>query len=99
MLLGFEDICRKEVIDAVSGERLGYIDDIEIDTQKGSVESFVIYGEARLFGLLGRESDTVIACSDIRVIGDEVVLVERSRKETKSNLTKRSKNRFLSLLK
>ncbi|MBP5578622.1 MAG: YlmC/YmxH family sporulation protein [Ruminococcus sp.] len=99
MLLGFDEICRKEVIDMVSGERLGFIDDIEIDTENGSVESLIIYGGARLFGLLGRAADTVISCADIRVIGDEVVLVERTESSAKSNSTKRSRNRVLSLLK
>ena len=99
MLLGFDELCRKEVIDIASGDRLGFIDDIEIDTDKGSVRSLVIYGGSRFFGLFGRESDTVISCADIRVIGDDVVLVERSEMHHESNFTKRSRNGVLSLLK
>ena len=99
MLLGFDELCRKEVIDIVSGDRLGFIDDIEIDTDRGSVRSLIIYGGSRLFGIFGRESDTVISCEDIRVIGDEVVLVERSGTHNESNFTKRSRNSKLSLLK
>ena len=30
MLLSFDELCRKEVIDIATGERLGYIDDIEL---------------------------------------------------------------------
>ena len=89
MLLGFDELCRKEVIDIVSGDRLGFIDDIEIDTDKGSVRSLIIYGGLRLFGLFGRESDTVISCADIRVIGEEVVLVERTVPRTESNFISR----------
>ena len=99
MLLGFDELCRKEVMDIVSGDGLGFIDDIEIDTDKGSVRSLIIYGGLRLFGLFGRESDTVISCADIRVIGEEVVLVERTVPRTESNFTKRSRNGVLSLLK
>ena len=99
MLLGFEELCRKEVIDIVSGSRLGFIDDIEIDIEKGSVKSLVIYGASRLFGLFGRDSDIIISCADIRVIGDEVVLVERPVGDIKTNFTKRSRNGILSLLK
>ena len=36
MLLGFEELCRKEVIDISTGERLGFIDDIELDIESGS---------------------------------------------------------------
>ena len=99
MLLGFEELCRKEVIDISTGERLGFIDDIELDIESGSLKSLIIYGGARLFGLLGREADTVISCADIRVIGDEVVLVERTESSTGTNSTKRNRNSVLSLLK
>ena len=44
MLLSFEELCRKEVIDIATGERLGFIDDIEVDMASGSVEKLVIYG-------------------------------------------------------
>ena len=99
MLLGFDELCRKEVIDIVSGDRLGFIDDIEIDTDKGNVRSLIIYGDSRFFGFFGRENDIVIYCEDIRVIGKEIVLVERTERHIESNLTKRSRNGALSLLK
>ncbi|WP_295086022.1 YlmC/YmxH family sporulation protein [Ruminococcus sp.] len=99
MLLGFDELCRKEVIDIVSGDRLGFIDDIEIDTDSGHVRSLIIYGDTRFFGLFGRDSDIVISCEDIKVIGKEVVLIERSVTKYESNFTKRSGNGVLSLLK
>ena len=99
MLLGFDELCRKEVIDIVSGDRLGFIDDIEIDTDSGHVRSLIIYGDTRFFGLFGRDSGTVISCEDIKVIGKEVVLIERSVTKYESNFTKRSRNGVLSLLK
>ena len=99
MLLGFDELCRKEVIDIATGDRLGFIDDIELDTENGLVRSLVIYGGTRFFGLLGRESDIVISCADIRVVGGDVVLIERSAANIGSNLTKRGKNGHLSLWK
>lgn len=99
MLLGFEELCRKEVIDIATGERLGFIDDIKLDIESGSVDSLVIYGCARLFGLLGREDDEVISCRDIKVVGEDVVLVERNNPAKQAQLTKYQKNSFLSLLK
>jgi YlmC/YmxH family sporulation protein len=99
MLLGFEELCRKEVIDISTGERLGFIDDIELDIESGSVKSLIIYGGARFWGILGKEEDSVIACSEIKVVGDDVVLVERSENSTRMKSTKNSRNSFLSLLK
>ncbi len=99
MLLGFDELCRKEVIDIASGDRLGYIDDIEIDTEKGRVSSLIIYGGPRIFGLFGHDCDITVSCADIRVIGEDVVLIERSGTDTGTKFTKRSRNGILSLLK
>ncbi|WP_294410535.1 YlmC/YmxH family sporulation protein [uncultured Ruminococcus sp.] len=99
MLLGFEELCRKEVIDISTGERLGFIDDIELDIESGTVKSLIIYGGARLFGFFGREEDSVIACSEIKVIGSDVVLVERPKDSLHMKSTKKSGNSFLSLWK
>ena len=78
MMCSLGEIRRKEVIDLKTGERLGYIDDIEVDIASGKAERFIIYGGDRLFGILGKEDDIVIKCSDIRVVGREVILVERT---------------------
>ena len=67
---------RKEVINIRDGTRLGNVCDIEIDTVTASVLSLVIYGKLRFFGLFGREDDRVIPWSDIRIIGEDIVLVD-----------------------
>lgn len=71
----------KEVINIKNGNRLGYIDDAEIDTSEGRVLSFIIYGRARFFGLFGREDDVSINCEDIQVIGRDTVLVSAEKIE------------------
>ena len=38
-------------------------------------KAIVIRGRYRLFGLLGREEDTVIPWEDIQVIGEDTILV------------------------
>jgi YlmC/YmxH family sporulation protein len=92
--LCFDDICRKEVIDMISGERLGFIDDIELDIESGSVTSLIIYGGQRLFGLLGRTDDTVLSCSEIKVVGEDIILVERSSESPEMKLTKNAGTHF-----
>ena len=85
MICRLEDLRKKEVIDIVTGERLGYIDDAEMDIEKSAVQSFVIYGRERLFGILGREDDVVIPCSEIKVVGNDVILIKHSQQASFTN--------------
>ena len=66
----------KEVVDIANGTRYGYIGDLEINTERGTVESIIIYGRPRLWGLLGREADAVFPWSAIKRIGADLILVE-----------------------
>lgn len=70
-----EDFRRKQVVCVKNGCVLGYVSDVEFDTEKGTLESLVIFGRPRLFGLLGREDDIVISFNEIEVIGKETVLI------------------------
>ncbi len=54
---------------------LGYISDVEISTSDGRLQSLVIFGRPRFFGIFGREEDIIIPWSEISVIGHETVLV------------------------
>ncbi len=69
------ELRNKEIINIRTGERLGYVDDIEFDTEDSSVKSFIVYGRARLFGLLGRDDDIIITCKDIEIIGVDTMLI------------------------
>lgn len=70
------ELRQKEVISVKDGGRLGYVCDVEIDTHTSRVTALVVYGRARVFGLLGREPDTVIPWGDIEMIGGDIVLVK-----------------------
>lgn len=70
-----QDFRNKQVVCVKNGCVLGYISDVEFDTEKGTLESVVIFGRPRLFGLLGREDDIVISWNEIEVIGQETVLI------------------------
>lgn len=73
----------KEVINVKNGERIGFISDVEVDTQTARVSAVIVYGRLRWFGLLGREKDFVIAWDDITLFGSDAVLVEYEAKEEK----------------
>lgn len=65
----------KEIINIKNGARLGYVDDIEFETETASVKSFIVYGRTRFFGFLGREDDLIITCDEIEVVGVDTILI------------------------
>ena len=70
------DFRQKEVISITEGRRLGYISDVEIDFEKGVIESVIIPGPSRFFGLFGSGEDLRIPWSSIYKIGDDLILVK-----------------------
>ena len=66
----------KEVISVTDGSRFGYVGDMEVDLESGQVRALVVPGRLRLFGLLGREEDTVVPWEAVRRIGADIILVE-----------------------
>ncbi len=69
------DLRNKEVINQKNGCRLGFVSDVEVDTCTGRVIAIIIFGRQKCFGLLGRCDDIRICWEDIKVIGDDTVLV------------------------
>ena len=76
MLTRIGDMRSREVISVKDGSRIGYLGDIEIDTQSAALAAIVVYGRIRFFGLLGHEADCVIPWSVIATIGEDAVLVD-----------------------
>ena len=66
----------KEIINVTDGSRVGYVGDVVIDLEDGKVNALVVPGRLRLFGLLGREPDTVFPWSAVRRFGADTILVE-----------------------
>ena len=70
------DMREKEVINLSDGCRLGHVCDVEIDTCSGSLVAIIIWGRSKAFGLLGKYEDIKICWNDIKVIGDDTILVD-----------------------
>jgi len=68
------------VIEINTAERIGYIDDIELDTETSEILSVIIFGRRGRFIFFEKEPDLVIDCKKIRVIGHEVILVDLNEK-------------------
>ncbi len=90
MICRLEELRKKEVIDIVTGERLGYVDDAEMNIENSIVQSFIIYGRERFFGIFGRDNDIIIPCNEIKVVGNDVVLIKHSETATLTEI----KNKF-----
>ena len=75
-------ICRiaqlqyKEIIDIASGARYGFVSDVELDLDRGAIQSVIVQGRPRLWGLLGREPDTAFPWSAVRRVGEDIILVD-----------------------
>ena len=52
MMARISDMHEKEVINISDGKRLGYVDDLEVDTCTAQITALVIKGCSHLFGLL-----------------------------------------------
>ncbi len=78
MICTIDKLRSKEVVDILTGERLGYIDDAEIDTLNSTVKTLIIYGRPRFFGLLGKEEDILIPCDELEVIGSDIILIRHN---------------------
>ena len=51
----FRELCTKEVVQLKDGAGLGRVDDLELDEASARIESLLLLGRPRLFGLLGRD--------------------------------------------
>lgn len=71
-----ENLKQKEVIDINTAERLGYIKDVEISMEDGSIKSIIIPKRGRVIRQLFGDSEYIIPWQNIVRIGRDVVLVE-----------------------
>lgn len=61
---------------------LGKADDLEFDPKTAQLQSLVLLGRPRLFGLLGREEDLTIPWQEIGIVGTDAVLVHTALPDT-----------------
>lgn len=69
----------KDIIAIEDGSKLGYIHDLEIDTEKGSILALVIALKGKWLGLFGKQEELVIPWNNIVTIGKDVILVKSVR--------------------
>lgn len=70
------DFQTKDVINIVDGKKLGQISDLELDLRQGRIESIVVPGQGKFFGMFGGGTEVIISWRCIVKIGMDVVLVK-----------------------
>lgn len=72
------DIRHKEVISAYDGTRIGFVDDVIVDTKNARVISLVIYGRNNFMGIFGKCDDYIIPWEKIDLIGEDTIIISCS---------------------
>ncbi len=75
----FSDLRSKEVINISTGQRLGYICDMEIDLSDGKILSLIIPGDRKMGGLVPGERDYLIPWQGIARMGKDIILVDADK--------------------
>lgn len=76
-MLSTDRLKDREVINISDGRSLGFIKDIEVNLENGTIEGIVIPQNKSLFNWFKpSDSDLMIKWESIKTIGDDVVLVE-----------------------
>jgi len=72
-----KDIGGKEIINVSLGVKLGVLGqtDLEINEATGQIEAFIV-PTYKWFGLKKEEEETMIRWKDIKVIGEDMIVVE-----------------------
>lgn len=93
MMCTLTELRSKDVINIVNGENLGRIDDIELDAETSSVTALILYGRPHIFGLFGSRDNCVIRFHEIRLIGQDAILVSMEKMGSCGNCTNLRKNK------
>ena len=76
------ELCEKEVVQLEQGVCLGRADDLTFDPSTETLQSLILLGRPKLFGLLGREESLTIPWQEIDTIGADAILVRTALPET-----------------
>ncbi len=72
------DLQSKDVIDMLTGEKIGNVVDAEISNETGNILKLVIYGKKGFINVLRGSEEVTINWSQIKKIGADVILVSRN---------------------
>ncbi len=70
------ELTKKDIICIKDGARLGPVKDAHFDPVDGRLKALVLEGPRKMFGLMSAGGDVVVPWDKIKVIGQDVVLVQ-----------------------
>ena len=73
------DLRFKEVINLKTGQRLGYVSDLEFDMTDGRITALIVPGARKLGGLMPGEADICLPWDSITLMGDDIILTDVCR--------------------
>jgi YlmC/YmxH family sporulation protein len=98
MICRIQEFRYKDVVCVEDGTRLGYVGDVEINTDTAQLKSIVIYGKYRWL-FFGKEEDIVVPWEEIQIIGEDTILVNITpppRNKSKRNKWRTSFHEYVS---
>ena len=72
------ELQNKDVVNVLTGERLGNIIDVEISNEEGKIKNIIIYEKKGLFNSLKNNGELSIDFTNIKKIGQDVILVNKN---------------------
>lgn len=79
-MVSTEELKNKEVINICDGQSLGYVCDIEVDLECGTVIGMILPCKKNLLKVFGsRNDDYLVKWDQVHTIGCDVILVEIHR--------------------
>lgn len=75
------ELREKEVINMCSCKRLGRVEDLVFDCERGEVEAFIVPEQGRLAGLFVGTVEYVIPFECVKRIGTDIIMVEISEEK------------------
>ncbi len=76
MLFKISELGLKDIINLADGARLGPVRDVEIDLDTGRVESLILAGGRKFFGLWRAGNDVAVPWEKVKKVGVDAVLVD-----------------------
>ena len=70
------DFRQKEVINLNNGKILGFVIDVDAELANGSIKSIVVAQIGKLIKSIGGKNNITIPWSNVKLIGEDVILVE-----------------------
>jgi YlmC/YmxH family sporulation protein len=78
VLARLSDLRLREIVNATDGQRLGFLEDVEIDVDNGAVKGILVPGKNGFWKSVFRGDDIYVPWEHIKMIGTDVILVEVS---------------------